>query len=68
MNVGDKVRVVGQDGNVLAEGTYHGTGIPSRDLNAKFPTYQHFAIMVEGETALRYYPAGFHTLIPARRG
>lgn len=67
MNFGDKVRVIGQDGNMLAEGTYHGTGIPSKDLNAKFPTYQHYAIMVEGEKTLRYYPAGYHTLILAKR-
>jgi len=67
MKVGDKVRVIGQDGNMLAEGTYHGTGIPSRDLNAKLPHLQHFAVMVEGESALRYYPTGYHTLIPARQ-
>jgi len=67
MTVGDKVRVVGQDGSVIAEGTYHGSGIPTRDLNAKHPTYLHFAILVEGEKNLRYYPTGFHTLIPARQ-
>ena len=67
MNVGDKVRVVGQDGNVLSEGVYHGTGIPKAALKAKHPTYNHFAIMVEGETALRYYPVGFHTLILSRK-
>jgi hypothetical protein len=67
MTVGDKVRVIGQDGNVIAEGTYHGSGIPSRDLKAKHPTYQHFAILVEGEKNLRYYPIGFHTLIPAKQ-
>jgi hypothetical protein len=67
MNSGDRVRVVGQDGNVIAEGTYHGTGIPTRDLNAKHPTFQHFAILVDGEQSLRYFPTGFHTLIPARQ-
>lgn len=67
MNVGDKVRVIGQDGNVVAEGSYHGTGIPSKDLNAKLPHLKHFAILVEGEQNLRYYPTGFHTLIPAKR-
>ena len=67
MNVGDKVRVVGQDGNVLSEGVYHGTGIPTAALQAKHPTYNHFAIMVDGETALRYYPVGFHTLVPVKK-
>jgi hypothetical protein len=67
MNVGDKVRVVGQDGTVLAEGTYHGTGIPKAELNAKHPTFKHFAILVDGEPTLRYFPTGYHTLIPARK-
>jgi len=62
---GDRVRVLDQSGSVCAEGTYRGTGVPARDLNAKNPTFQHYAIFVEGE--IRYYPTGFHTLIPAKR-
>ena len=67
MNVGDRVRVIGQDGNVCAEGTYHGTGIPAKELNARHPTFKHFAILVDGEPALRYFPSGYHTLIPAKQ-
>lgn len=67
MNVGDRVRVIGQDGNQIAEGTYHGTGIPTRDMNAKLPTFQHFAVLVDGEQGLRYFPTGYHTLLPVRR-
>jgi hypothetical protein len=63
MNKGDRVRVIGQDGNVCAVGTYHGTGIPAKELNTKLPHLQHFAILVEGEAALRYYPTGYNTLI-----
>ena len=62
---GDKVRVLGQDGNVCAEGIYRGTGVPAKELNARHPTLQHFAIIVEGE--VRYYPTGFHSLIPPSR-
>lgn len=62
---GDKVRVVGQDGNVCAEGIYRGTGVPAKELGARHPTLQHFAIIVEGE--VRYYPTGFHSLIPPTR-
>ena len=64
-NDGDSVRVLDQSGNVCAEGVYRGTGIPSRELNARHPTFQHYAVIVEGE--MRYYPTGFHSLIPAKR-
>jgi hypothetical protein len=67
MNVGEKVRVIGQDGNVVAEGTYHGTGIPTKDLNPKLPHLKHFAVLIEGEQSLRYFPTGFHALIPAKQ-
>ena len=40
MNKGDRVRVIGQDGNVCATGTYHGMGIPAKELNAKLPHLQ----------------------------
>jgi len=62
---GDKVRVLGQDGNVCAEGVYRGTGIPAKELGARHPTLHHYAIVVEGE--VRYYPTGFHSLIPPSR-
>lgn len=62
---GDKVRVIGQDGNVCAEGIYRGTGVPAKELGARHPTLQHYAIIVEGE--VRYYPTGFHSLIPPKR-
>jgi demethoxyubiquinone hydroxylase (CLK1/Coq7/Cat5 family) len=64
-NDGDAVRILDQSGNVCAEGVYRGTGIPARELNAKNPTFQHYAVVVEGE--MRYYPTGFHSLIPAKR-
>lgn len=62
---GDTVRVLDQSGNVCAEGVYRGTGVPARELNARHPTFQHYAVIVEGE--MRYYPTGFHSLIPAKR-
>jgi len=62
IEIGATVIVVDQNGNVCAEGTYHGMGIPSRDLNAKLPSLQHYAVKLLGE-GLRYYPAGYHTLI-----
>jgi hypothetical protein len=62
IEIGATVLVVDQNGNVCGEGTYHGMGIPSRDLNAKFPNIQHFAVKLLGE-GLRYYPMGYHTLI-----
>ena len=62
---GDKVRVVGQDGNVCAEGVYRGMGIPAKELGARHPTLHHYAVIVEGE--VRYYPTGFHSLIPPSR-
>jgi hypothetical protein len=64
-NDGDTVRILDQSGNVCAEGIYRGTGIPARELNARHPTFQHYAVIVEGE--VRYYPTGFHSLIPAKR-
>lgn len=62
MNNGDRVRVISQDGNVAAVGVYYGTGIPTKDLNAKL-NVPHYAILVEGETTLRYFPTGYTTLI-----
>lgn len=63
IEVGSEVLVVDQNGNVCGEGTYRGMGIPSRDLNAKMPNMQHYAIQFKGESHLHYYPAGYHTLI-----
>jgi hypothetical protein len=62
---GDTVRILGQDGNVCAEGIYRGTGIPPKAVGAKQPTLHHFAVIVDNE--IRYYPTGFHSLIPATR-
>lgn len=65
MNIETKVRVLDEGGNVCAVGLYKGTGIPSRDLNAKYPELQHYAVYVDGQ--MRYYPVGLHTLIEAPR-
>ncbi len=62
IEIGSEVRVLNQNGNVCAEGTYHGMGIPTRDLNAKLPNLQHYAVNIKGE-GLRYFPCGYHTLI-----
>jgi hypothetical protein len=64
MDNGQKVKVIDDTGAVCAIGTYHGTGIPGRELKAARPNLQHFAVLVEGE--MRYYPTGYHTLIAAR--
>jgi hypothetical protein len=64
MENGQKVKVIDDTGAVCAIGTYHGTGIPGRELKAAKPTLPHFAVLVEGE--MRYYPTGFHTLLAAR--
>jgi hypothetical protein len=63
IEVGTEVLVVDQNGNVCCEGTYHGVGIPSRDLKAKMPNIQHYAVQIKGEKQLHYYPVGFHTLM-----
>lgn len=64
MEIGDKVNVIDQSGNVFAVGTYQGTGIPSKNLNAKLPTLQHYAVVVDGN--MMYFPVGYHTLMKAR--
>jgi hypothetical protein len=62
MQPGTKVKIINENGNKCAVGLYLGEGIPPRDLNAQYPNLKHFAIQVEGE--VRYYPTGFHTLLP----
>jgi hypothetical protein len=59
-----KVRVLNEYGNKCAVGVYCGTGIPSADVKAERPTLKHYAVLVGGE--MRYYPTGFHTLLPAQ--
>jgi|APGre2960657505_1045072.scaffolds.fasta_scaffold28287_2 hypothetical protein len=63
MENGDKVKIIDQGGNVFAVGTYMGTGIPTKDLKAKLPTLQHYAVIVDGN--MMYFPVGFHTLMKA---
>lgn len=65
MDVGEKVQVVDQGGKVCAIGTYQGTGIPTKDLKAKLPTLQHYAVIVEGN--MIYFPVGYHTLMKVLR-
>lgn len=60
MKPGTKVRVIGENGLSVAEGVYQGTGIPARDLNAKYPDVQHHAVVVENQ--MHYFPAPFCTL------
>lgn len=59
---GQKVRVLNQGGNICAEGIYRGSGVPKRDLNAKLPTLQHFAVQV-ADGNISYFPHGFFTLM-----
>jgi len=61
MEIGTSVRVINEGGDICAIGTYQGSGIPSKNLNATYPNIQHYAIFVNGE--MRYYPVGFHTLL-----
>jgi hypothetical protein len=61
---GTPVSVIDENGNLCATGTYHGCGIPSKDLKAAYPNIKHYAVFVEG--VMRYYPTGFHTLQAAR--
>lgn len=63
MEVGAKVRVVNENGNVIAIGTYHGTGRPAKNLNAQYPRMDHYAVFIDG--TMRYYPTGLNTLTPA---
>ena len=64
MEIGTKVRVINEGGNVCAVGTYQGLGIPAKSLNAQYPHLKHYAIFVDNE--MRYYPTGFHTLVIER--
>lgn len=59
---GQRVSVLNQNGNVCAEGVYRGSGIPKRDLKAKLPTLQHFAVMGD-DGNMSYFPHGFFTLM-----
>jgi len=61
MDVGNWVNVIDEGGNICATGQYLGLGVPSKDVQARYPHLKHYAIQVEGQ--VRYYPAGFHTLV-----
>lgn len=60
MENGTRVRVINETGNICANGVYHGTGIPTKEIKAVYHDMTHFAVLVSGE--LRYYPTGFFTL------
>jgi hypothetical protein len=60
MEAGQKVRVIDENGQVAAVGIYQGKGFPSKDLNAKYPQYPHYAVWVNGQTF--YFPSHLSTL------